>query len=160
MTGIIVFIGIILYNNNNLWYTKYSHPQKKIDIAYLLMKLNFDTYFIFSSHIDYHHPSIIPYQHSQSPCWYQMESVKGNYPNYIQIHNIITFYPCRFYPVPKLLIINDPEISNTPKFCPPRSHWLRQDNFHITSTRGNQSASYPWSPFLIMFSVCRQNPPI
>ena len=51
----------------------------------------------FFPHRFYHHPNIIPYQHSQTPCWHQLGSAKGNYPNYQQITNPMLFI---FMPLP------------------------------------------------------------
>ena len=50
-----------------------------------ILGVTFDTHFIFSPTLTqgetllHYHPSLIPYQHSQSPWWHQLGSAKGNY---------------------------------------------------------------------------------
>ena len=53
----------------------------------------------FLPHWLYHHPSLIPYQNCQSPCWHQLGTATRNYPNYLQISITILFFhavPFRF----------------------------------------------------------------
>jgi len=101
-----------------------THPHVTLNSSLLLLKrgVPFDTHFNFSDHINtiITRASSFPYQHSKSPCWYQLGSAKGTLPYHVRHTHRIS----------ENLKINDPETPNYPKLSPPRSHRMRENDFH------------------------------
>ena len=84
---------LAILNINNVIFATYGKKilQKNTKILQEDTTLKITELFLILILYSYHHPSLTHYQHSQSPCWHQLGSAKGYYPNYLQIPNPIIF---------------------------------------------------------------------